>query len=931
MKKQKSENVQVILRVRPINRKETEAGFKECVAVDLSANSVTVNGAGIDGRQFAFDAVYTNAFAQKDVYLQSIHPVVETVLQGYNATIFAYGQSGTGKTFSMVGNLENQKQYGIIPHALEHIFSSIRELQSEKFQYSVRASFLELYNGKCRDLLVDGKTNLELKENAQKLFFVKDLTSHEIADTLGAMALMEDGITRREVKATELNADSSRSHSIFTVYVRTWDKEQDLRTEAKLNLVDLAGSERQSKTGTSGEALKEGNNINLSLTALGTVIDCLVKAKPHIPYRSSPLTMLLKDGLGGNSRTVIVGTIGPADSNASETVSTLRFIDRAKQIKNKPKLQMDPKDAKIAELLEEIKVYKRRLGLLEDEELPTDEEGGGNDRVDQSLNDEEHQLRRKKSMQAADDEVERLHRRIEELEVELAASQDADALDRMAEKYTAKEKSLTERFAQREQELQFTISDLNDRLALQGTDTSDVAYKFDCLMTLCKEFLINADKEKVWVTSIASPRRGRKQGKKTAADEAEETVIDPTVDDIARGFHMVQANGVDMRVVSLRRNSLVNATPRGASLGNSTTIAPPPPISSDRPSPRNVAVVRGEEPDTPGDTDNEPLGPTKPKKEKKSKKEKKDKKEKKEKKQFALSLEQKASLAALPAEVVEGVLSEKGIASNPLIASAVEELLNRQRAELLNVIAARSNEARGSNDVAELCADPHQAAELLVAYDQMREEVEMLRVNSNKQKTLAEKSKAVAEKKMQEVTQLKEHIDALRDELQGQQAKFDADRQFEQEKLIHQFNKKTEALVAKHGKSLTKERKQREQLDHKIDELTSQLSQMEQDYDTKILECETLQQNYEQLKMENLKRFRDQQQQQQFFEAGGAEPPKLKRVVQASVQLDRISGRSQVVKTEEYRPEPNTAPESMHMNLPTIAKTSNIFQRSIPF
>jgi hypothetical protein len=350
-KKSKSENVQVIVRIRPLNRKEIDAGYKDCVNIDIGGSSVSVEGAGVEGRTFAFDAVYTNAFAQKDVYLQSIHPVVETVLQGYNGTIFAYGQSGTGKTYSMVGNLDNPKQHGIIPHALEHIFTAINEMKSDKMEYTVQASFVELYNGKCRDLLVDGKLNLELKENAQKLFFVKDLSLWEIKDTMNAMQLMEDGITRREVKATELNSDSSRSHSLFTVYVRTWDKEQDLRTEAKLNLVDLAGSERQSKTGATGDAFKEGANINLSLTALGTVIDCLVKQKPHIPYRSSPLTMLLKDGLGGNSRTVIVGAIGPSDFNAHETVSTLRFIDRAKQIKNKPKLQMDPKDAKIAELL----------------------------------------------------------------------------------------------------------------------------------------------------------------------------------------------------------------------------------------------------------------------------------------------------------------------------------------------------------------------------------------------------------------------------------------------------------------------------------------------------------------------------------------------------------------------------------------------------
>ena len=240
----KSENVQVIVRLRPLSRKEIEAGMKDVTTVNLSENTVIVDGAGVDGRPWGFDAVYTNSFSQKDVYLQTIHPVVETVLQGYNATIFAYGQSGTGKTYTMCGNLDKPDELGIIPNALNHIFTTISEWQSEKMEYSVKASFVELYNGKCRDLLVDGRLNLELKENAQKLFYVKDLSLYDVHSMKEAMDLMTDGLTRREVKSTELNSDSSRSHSLFTVYVRTHDVEQDLRTESKLLLVDLAGSER---------------------------------------------------------------------------------------------------------------------------------------------------------------------------------------------------------------------------------------------------------------------------------------------------------------------------------------------------------------------------------------------------------------------------------------------------------------------------------------------------------------------------------------------------------------------------------------------------------------------------------------------------------------------------------------------------------------
>ena len=172
-KKNKSENVQVIVRVRPINKKELEGGHTECTKLDFANNTIAVDGAGIDGRLFGFDAVYNNSFSQNDVYIQTIRPVVNTVLEGFNATIFAYGQSGSGKTHSMAGSPHDPDLQGIIPRALNHIFEHITAAQAQgKLEYTVMASYVELYNGKCRDLLVDGRNNLELKENSNKLFFV---------------------------------------------------------------------------------------------------------------------------------------------------------------------------------------------------------------------------------------------------------------------------------------------------------------------------------------------------------------------------------------------------------------------------------------------------------------------------------------------------------------------------------------------------------------------------------------------------------------------------------------------------------------------------------------------------------------------------------------------------------------------------------------
>ena len=301
------------------------------------------------------------------MYDETGYPLVESVLSGFNGTMFAYGQTGCGKTHTMSGLPEPPELRGIIPNAIEHVFEHIKA-NSDK-QFLVRASYLELYNEEIRDLLAkDPHQKMDLKESPDKGVYVKGLTEIVCKGVAEIDEVMERGNKHRTTGATAMNATSSRSHSIFAIVVETCSKRDDGDehiTQGKLNLVDLAGSERPSKTGATGVRMKEGIKINLSLTALGNVISALVdnamgKSK-HIPYRDSKLTRLLQDSLGGNTKTVMMAAIGPADYNYEETLSTLRYANRAKRIKNKPIINEDPKDALIREFQDEITILKKQL------------------------------------------------------------------------------------------------------------------------------------------------------------------------------------------------------------------------------------------------------------------------------------------------------------------------------------------------------------------------------------------------------------------------------------------------------------------------------------------------------------------------------------------------------------------------------------------
>lgn len=378
-----SESVRVVVRCRPMNGKEKAASYDKVVDVDVKLGQVSVKNpkgtAHEMPKTFTFDAVYDWNAKQFELYDETFRPLVDSVLQGFNGTIFAYGQTGTGKTYTMEGIRGDPEKRGVIPNSFDHIFTHISRSQNQ--QYLVRASYLEIYQEEIRDLLSKDQTKrLELKERPDTGVYVKDLSSFVTKSVKEIEHVMNVGNQNRSVGATNMNQHSSRSHAIFVITIECsevgLDGENHIRV-GKLNLVDLAGSERQAKTGAQGERLKEATKINLSLSALGNVISALVDGKStHIPYRDSKLTRLLQDSLGGNAKTVMVANVGPASYNVKETLTTLRYANRAKNIKNKPRVNEDPKDTLLREFQEEIARLKAQLekrAIVEDHSLVAEE------------------------------------------------------------------------------------------------------------------------------------------------------------------------------------------------------------------------------------------------------------------------------------------------------------------------------------------------------------------------------------------------------------------------------------------------------------------------------------------------------------------------------------------------------------------------------
>jgi hypothetical protein len=286
--------------------------------------------------RFTFDYVFDTESSQQEVYEQTAKPAVFSILEGYNSTIFAYGQTGTGKTYTMEGFTYNNTdpQRGIIPRSIEEIFNYIEMYSSSDTKFMVRASYLQIYNESISDLLKPEKISLQIREDKKKGVFVESLSEWAVRSPSDIYTLLQRGASVRATACTKMNDVSSRSHAVFVITVEQMtihDNNGEQSTQikvGKLNLVDLAGSERIRVTGATGKQLEESKKINKSLSALGNVIYALTdnKGRSHIPYRDSKLTRLLEDSLGGNCKTTMMAMISPAHDSFNESVSIINIV-----------------------------------------------------------------------------------------------------------------------------------------------------------------------------------------------------------------------------------------------------------------------------------------------------------------------------------------------------------------------------------------------------------------------------------------------------------------------------------------------------------------------------------------------------------------------------------------------------------------------------
>ncbi|KAI4984891.1 hypothetical protein ZWY2020_017521 [Hordeum vulgare] len=373
----KENNVQVVIRVRPLSSSEISVqGEKRCVRQD-SCQSITWTCH--PESRFTFDLVADEHITQESLFKVAGVPMVENCMAGYNSCMFAYGQTGSGKTHTMLGDIENgtrrnNENCGMTPRVFEHLFLRIQKekeiRRDEKLSFTCKCSFLEIYNEQILDLLNPNATNLQLREDVKRGMHVENLTEHEVSNAREALQQLIEGAANRKVASTNMNRASSRSHSVFTCLIESKWESQGIKHHrfSHLNLVDLAGSERQKSSGAEGERLKEASNINKSLSTLGHVITSLIavsnKKSQHVPYRDSKLTFLLQDSLGGNSKTTIIANISPSSCCAAETLSTLKFAQRAKHIRNNAIINEDASGDVLSMRLE-IQHLKKELSRLQ--------------------------------------------------------------------------------------------------------------------------------------------------------------------------------------------------------------------------------------------------------------------------------------------------------------------------------------------------------------------------------------------------------------------------------------------------------------------------------------------------------------------------------------------------------------------------------------
>uniref|UniRef100_A0A8C7U4F9 Kinesin family member 11 n=1 Tax=Oncorhynchus mykiss TaxID=8022 RepID=A0A8C7U4F9_ONCMY len=383
-KDEKGRNIQVVVRCRPFNNAERKSAAHGVIDTVENRKEINVRTGGIGDKAarktYTFDMVFGPSAKQIDVYKSVVCPILDEVIGGYNCTVFAYGQTGTGKTFTMEGERSPNEEFtweedplaGIIPRTLHQIFEKLSESGTE---FSVKVSLLEIYNEELFDLLSpfpDVTERLQLFDDPRNKrgVIIKGLEEITVHNKNEVYQILERGSAKRKTASTLMNAYSSRSHSVFSVTIHmkeiTVDGEELVKI-GKLNLVDLAGSENIGRSGAVDKRAREAGNINQSLLTLGRVITALVEKRPHVPYRESKLTRILQDSLGGRTKTSIIATVSPASINLEETLSTLDYANRAKNIMNKPEVnQKLTKRTLIKEYTEEIERLKRDLAATRD-------------------------------------------------------------------------------------------------------------------------------------------------------------------------------------------------------------------------------------------------------------------------------------------------------------------------------------------------------------------------------------------------------------------------------------------------------------------------------------------------------------------------------------------------------------------------------------
>ncbi|KIV78731.1 hypothetical protein, variant [Exophiala sideris] len=342
-------NIKVVARFRPQNKVEVSNGGQPIV--QFSGDDTCQLQSAETNAPFTFDRVFDMSSQQADIFDFSIRSTVEDVMNGYNGTVFAYGQTGAGKSYTMMGDMDDTDKKGITPRIIEQIFDAILVHGSAQIEYTVGISYLEIYMERIRDLLNPVMDNLPINEGP-KGPYVKGLREIYVNTVEEVYTAMHLGQRSRVTASTNMNLESSRSHSIFLVTINQKDVNTGSQKSGMLYLVDLAGSEKVGKTGATGQTLEEAKKINKSLSALGMVINALTDGKSsHVPYRDSKLTRILQESLGGNSRTTLIINCSPSTYNDAETVSTLRFGMRAKTIRNKAKINAELSPAELKRLL----------------------------------------------------------------------------------------------------------------------------------------------------------------------------------------------------------------------------------------------------------------------------------------------------------------------------------------------------------------------------------------------------------------------------------------------------------------------------------------------------------------------------------------------------------------------------------------------------